>query len=108
MKPTRKLSDGILPCGRCGVEPRLAADFFGFYRFFCPACGITEGDETVADGIVAWNKFTAKFHPEPEDYLELLEECCPSVPEFSSADSRCGNHLNIMLDLLTDYGDDDD
>ena len=109
MKPPRKLSDGILPCGRCGVEPavfRRGHKNIQYFSYECPACELhTEWKDTVADTIVAWNNLAARTHPEPEDYLELLEEC---LWQLKDDDTLPHEMVCLLCDLRDEFGDDYD
>lgn len=129
MKPQRKLSDGILPCGRCGHEPRIFRSLLQeSYYADCPHClwrfmG-TESHPTVVDTIVAWNSLSAATHPEPEDYLELLEECRQQVDDKYPRGETQTDHIfyimsrgqlkqwldmhDLMFELRKEFGDHDD
>lgn len=117
MKPQRKLSDGILPCGRCGGRPQKYWDaYWEYFRGMslrCRDCGLAAlKGYTEENAESLWNNLSAKTHPEPEDYLELLREGfydwlaygCPP----SASSEIWWRHRGILHDLFDEFGDDDD
>lgn len=109
----RKLSDGILPCGRCGQQPEMVGlnmpSEVKRYYAICLDCDVqTDSHNTVADTIVEWNNLSAATHPEPEDYLELLEECWDDYlirRDLRKDVTPWFEHAAILNTLRGDYDD---
>lgn len=109
MAVARKLSDGLLPCGRCGVEPEIRQNAaFRLYIAECPACDLhTHIRDTVADTIVEWNNLSATTHPDPEDYYELLRECSDVTPLLKRLYDTGDDSEQLLRELEDEYGDDE-